>query len=39
MVGVTYRKRGVMLQATRRFINRLKDVGAELQTAGQAIAA
>ena len=29
-VGVTYRRRGVMLQSTRRFINRLKDVGAEL---------
>lgn len=30
-VGVTYRRRGVMLQSTRRFINRLKDVGAQIQ--------
>lgn len=30
-VGATYRKRGVMLISTRRFINRLKDVGRELQ--------
>ena len=30
-VGVTYRRRGVMLAPTRRFINRLKDVGCELQ--------
>jgi LysR family transcriptional regulator of abg operon len=29
-VGVTYRRRGVMLMPVRRFINRLKDVGAEL---------
>ncbi len=33
-VGVTYRRRGVMLQSTRRFINRLKDVGAELSRGG-----
>ncbi|MEO0411393.1 MAG: LysR family transcriptional regulator [Pseudomonadota bacterium] len=30
LVGVTYRKRGVMLQSTRRFINRLKDAGSEV---------
>lgn len=30
-VGATYRSRGVMLAPTRRFINRLKDVGRELQ--------
>lgn len=30
-VGVTYRRRSVMLQPTRRFINRLKEVGKELQ--------
>jgi DNA-binding transcriptional LysR family regulator len=29
-VGVTYRRRGVMLMPVRRFINRLKDVGVEL---------
>ena len=34
VVGVTYRRRGVMLAPTRRFINRLKDVGGELQAAG-----
>jgi LysR family transcriptional regulator of abg operon len=32
-VGVTYRRRGVMLMPVRRFINRLKDVGAELAAA------
>lgn len=32
-VGVLYRRRGVMLQSTRRFINRLKDVGRELSSA------
>jgi len=31
VIGATYRKRSVMLPPTRRFINRLKDVGAELQ--------
>ena len=31
VVGVTYRRRGVMLAPTRRFINRLKDVGKDLQ--------
>lgn len=31
MVGVTYRRRSVMLQPVRRFINRLKDVARELQ--------
>ncbi len=31
VVGVTYRRRGVMLAPARRFINRLKEVGAELQ--------
>jgi DNA-binding transcriptional LysR family regulator len=30
VVGVTYRRRGVMLMPVRRFINRLKDVGREL---------
>lgn len=29
-VGVTYRRRGIMLASTRRFINRLKDVAAAL---------
>jgi LysR family transcriptional regulator, regulator of abg operon len=33
VVGVTYRRRGVMLASTRRFINRLKDVGASVQVA------
>lgn len=31
VVGATYRRRGVMLAPTRRFINRLKDVGREVQ--------
>jgi DNA-binding transcriptional LysR family regulator len=31
VVGVTYRRRGVMLAPVRRFINRLKDVGKEVQ--------
>ncbi len=31
VVGVTYRRRGVMLAPVRRFINRLKEVGQELQ--------
>ena len=31
VVGVTYRRRGVMLAPVRRFINRLKEVGADLQ--------
>jgi LysR family transcriptional regulator, regulator of abg operon len=31
VVGATYRRRGVMLAPTRRFINRLKDVGKDLQ--------
>lgn len=31
VVGVTYRRRGVMLAPVRRFINRLKEVGGELQ--------
>lgn len=30
-VVVTYRRRGVMLPSTRRFINRLKDVGEQVQ--------
>jgi len=30
MVGVTYRRRGVMLAPVRRFINRLKDVAGEV---------
>ncbi len=30
-IGVTYRRRGALLMPTRRFINRLKEVGAELQ--------
>lgn len=30
-IGVFYRKKGVMLRSTRRFVNRLKEVGAELQ--------
>jgi len=33
-VGVTYRRRGVMLQSTRRFVNRLKDVAGEVQAKG-----
>jgi len=31
VIGATYRRRGVMLAPTRRFINRLKEVGAEVQ--------
>lgn len=31
VVGATYRRRGVMLAPVRRFINRLKEVGAALQ--------
>jgi hypothetical protein len=31
VVGVTYRRRGVMLAPVRRFVNRLKDVGKEVQ--------
>ena len=31
VVGATYRKRGVMLAPVRRFINRLKEVGVEMQ--------
>lgn len=31
VVGVTYRRRGVMLAPVRRFINRLKEVGTEMQ--------
>jgi len=34
VVGATYRRRGVMLAPVRRFINRLKDVGSEMQAAG-----
>ena len=30
-IAVFYRRRGVMLRSTRRFVNRLKEVGAELQ--------
>ncbi len=30
MVGVTYRRRGVMLMPVRRFINRLKETGGEI---------
>lgn len=30
-IAVFYRRRSVMLQSTRRFVNRLKEVGAELQ--------
>jgi DNA-binding transcriptional LysR family regulator len=30
-IAVLYRRRGVMLRSTRRFVNRLKEVGAELQ--------
>lgn len=30
MVGVSYRRRGVILAPVRRFINRLKDVLAEV---------
>ena len=31
VVGVSYRRRGVMLAPVRRFINRLKEVGGEMQ--------
>jgi LysR family transcriptional regulator of gallate degradation len=34
-VGVTYRRRGVMLPPARRFINRLKDVGRDLTAAAE----
>jgi LysR family transcriptional regulator, regulator of abg operon len=33
VVGATYRRRGVMLTPVRRFINRLLDVGKEMQAA------
>jgi DNA-binding transcriptional LysR family regulator len=32
-VGVSYRRRGVMLQSTRRFINRLREAAADIATA------
>jgi len=33
-VGVTYRRRGIMLRPVRRFINRLKEAGAEIDQGG-----